>query len=129
MCRLCQSFWLLLNWNRQSSFLNTLSYLSYLIHYFITQWWRFTHYTKLVKAPEHKYIFSKYSRNLNILEIFWACYTKNNFPILFPKYKKIIFWRQSKFKISRFKPNLIWNSKFFNEIEENLLKLRNFFCF
>ena len=23
----------------------------------------------------------------------------------------------------------IWNSKFFGEIKENLLKLRNFFCF
>ena len=58
-----------------------------------------------LKAPEHEHIFSKYSRNLNILEIFWACYTKNNFPIIFPKCKNLIFWRQSKFKVSRFKSN------------------------
>ena len=43
---------------------------------------------EILKAPEHEYIFSKYSRNLNISGIFWACYTKNNFPIIFPKYKK-----------------------------------------
>ena len=27
-----------------------------------------------ITAPEHEYIFSKCSRNLNILEIFQACY-------------------------------------------------------
>ena len=40
-----------------------------------------------LKAPEHEYMFSKYSQNLNISEIFWSCYTKNNFPIIFQKYK------------------------------------------
>ena len=91
-----------------------------------------------IKAPEHEYIFSKYSWNLmkNILlvifrrvawnfskgpgtrihffkifskfkyfGIFWVCYTKNNFPITFTKYKKPTFCRQSKFKMSRFKSN------------------------
>ena len=32
--------------------------------------------------------FSKYSRNLNISGIFWVCYTRSNFPVIFPKYKK-----------------------------------------
>ena len=36
-------------------------------------------FPKFLKAPEHEYIFSG---------IFWACYTKNNFPIIFSKYKK-----------------------------------------
>ena len=41
-----------------------------------------------LKALKREYIFSKYSRNLNISVIFWTCYTKNNFPIIFSKYKK-----------------------------------------
>ena len=40
-----------------------------------------------LKALEHKYVFLKYSWNLNILGIFWSCNTKNNFPITFPKNK------------------------------------------
>ena len=47
--------------------------------------------SKRVKALEHEYICSKHSRNFNISGIFWACYTKNNFPIIFPKYKKSHF--------------------------------------
>ena len=46
-----------------------------------------------IKALEHEYIFSKYSRNLHILGIFWAWYTNNSFPIIFPKYKKPHFLR------------------------------------
>ena len=65
----------------------------------------FNHNVKKLKAPKHEYIFSKYSQNLNISEIFWACYRKNNFPIIFPKYKKPDFLTSSKFKISRFKSN------------------------
>ena len=83
------------------------------------------------KATEHKYIFAEYSRNLNISEIFWSWYTKNNFPIIFPKYKKNLFSdanRNLKFHVSN-QTSLIWNSKFFNEIKENLLELMNFFCF
>ena len=41
----------------------------------------------VLKTTEHEYIFWKYSRNLNIPEIFWSCYMKNNFPMIFPKYK------------------------------------------
>ena len=52
---------------------------------------------KCLKATEHEYIFSEYSRNVNISEIFWSCYTKNNFPIICPK--NLIFWRQSKFRM------------------------------
>ena len=44
-----------------------------------------------IQAREHEYIFSKYSWNLNILEIYWACYMKNNFPLTFPKHKKPCF--------------------------------------
>ena len=44
-----------------------------------------------IKAPEHAHIFSKYSQNLNISGRCWACYTKNDFPIIFPKYKKSHF--------------------------------------
>ena len=60
-------------------------------------------YSAFWKAPGHECIFSKYSGNLNISEIFWACYTRNSFPIIFPK--NFTLWRQSKFKISRFKSN------------------------
>ena len=56
-----------------------------------------------LKALKHEYIFSKYSRNSNISEIFWTCYTKNNFPIIF-----LIFWRQSKFKILTFQIKPVW---------------------
>ena len=50
--------------------------------------WKFTDQLfYILKAAEHEYIFSKYSRNLNMSEIFWACYTRNNFPIIFTKYK------------------------------------------
>ena len=72
-----------------------------------------------IKAPEQEYILSKYSQNLNISEIFWVCYTKNNFPVLF--IKNLIFWRQSKFKfhVSN-QTSLTLGSKFFNEIKENL---------
>ena len=46
-------------------------------------------YFKITLRPRNaNTFFSKYSRNLNISEIFWACYTKNNFPIIFLKYKK-----------------------------------------
>ena len=45
-------------------------------------------YQLFVKTLEHEYIFSKYSQNLNISELFCRCYTKNNFPIIIPKFKK-----------------------------------------
>ena len=41
-----------------------------------------------LKVLEHESVFSKYSRNLNISEIFWTCNTKNNFAIIFPEYEK-----------------------------------------
>ena len=47
-----------------------------------------TDITISIKALEHGYIFSKYSWNLNISVIIWACYTKINFSIIFPKYRK-----------------------------------------
>ena len=83
------------------------------------------------KVPEHDYIFS--NRNLNILGIFWACYTTHNFPI-FSKYEKLNFPTSIEIKIDvKFhvsnQTSLIWNLKFFNEIKWNLLKLSNLFCF
>ena len=67
------------------------------------------------KATEHEYIFSKYSRNLNISEIFWSCYTKNNFSITFPKYKKPHFltsikpvWFETRNFLMRLK-KIYWN--------------------
>ena len=66
------------------------------------------------KAREHEYIFSKYSRNLNISGIFWACYTKNNFPIIFSKYKKRHFLTSIE----------IWNFTF--QIKPVWFEARNF---
>ena len=51
--------------------------------YFLKEFFYFWIFQLRLKAPEHEYIFSKYSRNLNISEIFWVCYTKNSFPIIF----------------------------------------------
>ena len=68
-----------------------------------------------LRPRTNEYIFWKYSRNLNISKIFWACYTKNDFPIIFPKYKITSFSdvnRNLKFHISS-QTSLIWNSKFF----------------
>ena len=58
-----------------------------LINCFLRRFWN-SFKKILLKAPEHEYIFLKYSRNLNISEIFWASYKENNFPIIFPKYRK-----------------------------------------
>ena len=88
-------------------------------------------FDRLFRPRNTNTFFPKYSRNLNISEIFWSWYTKNNFPIIFPKYKKNLFSdanRNLKFHVSN-QTSLIWNSKFFNEIKENLLELMNFFCF
>ena len=67
-----------------------------------------------LKAPEHEYIFSKYSRNLNISEIFWECYTKNNLPVIFTKYKKNHFLTSVE----------IWNFTF--QIKPVWFEIRNF---
>ena len=66
---------------------------------------------------------------LNISGIFWACYTKNNYPLIFPKYKKPYFLTSVEILNFTFQINLIWNAKFFNEMKENPLKLRNYFVF
>ena len=69
--------------------------------------------------------FSKHSRNLNISKIFWACYTKNNFPIIFLKYEKPhisnqTVWFEAQNFSMRLKKIEFWNI----EVEEFLLLLK-----
>ena len=60
------------------------------------------------KPPEHECIVLTYSRNLIISGIFWTCYTKNNFPVILPKYKKPHFLTSIEISKFTFQIKPVW---------------------